>query len=327
MHTIRRRRLLTAATLAGAAFTMPLAWAQGFPSKTVKIVVPFAPGGPTDTSARIVATALGKETGGTFVVENIPGAGARIGTTQVADAAPDGYTLLWGSASALTVAPALYHDLKYDSNTSFAPISVVAAAPFVLVTRASLGVNDLATLIARAKANPGKLNYGSTGVGASAHMITELFLSTAGIKATHIPYSGGAPMAAALRRGEIDFLFDTPTTVAALVQDKAGTPLAVTSLVRWPELPDVKTLDESGLKGFDVTAWFGLLAPKGTPQDVIDILNKKIAAVLKQDGVRKALRAAGFSEVGSTPAEFADRLRAESRKWTEVAKAANIKVH
>lgn len=326
MRNISRRHLLAAASLASTGFALPSARAQGFPSKPVKIVVPFAPGGPTDTSARIVARALAKELDSSVVIENMPGAGGRIGTVHVAESVPDGYTLLWGTASALTVAPSLYHDLKYDPNSSFVPISLVVSAPFVLVARPSLDVKDLAGLIELAKAHPGKLNYGSTGIGGSAHLITELFLRAAGIKASHIPYSGGAPMATALRRGEIDFLFDTPTTVAPLLQNNGGIALAVTSLTRWPDLPNVKTLDELGLKGFDATTWFGLLAPKRTPDSVVKIFGDKVAAALKDEGMRKALRSAGFFEVGSTSAEFAARIRTDGSKWAEVVKAANIKV-
>jgi tripartite-type tricarboxylate transporter receptor subunit TctC len=303
-----------------------LARAQAFPSKPIKIIVPFAPGGPTDASARIVAPHLSDNLGVPVLVENAPGAGAVIGTMKVATAPADGYTLLWGSPSSLTVGPSVNAEIKYDPNTAFAPVSQVVSAPFVLVVKPELGLKDLASLIAYAKAHPGKLNYGSTGIGGSAHMLTELFLRTAGIKATHIPYNGGAPMVMGLRQGDVDFLFDTPTTVAPLIQNGAGTPLAVTSLTHWPDLPDVKTLDQSGMKGFDVVTWFGLLAPKGTPAEVVNALSQNVIKSVASEDVRKALKVAGLDTVASTPGEFAERIRAEGRKWAEIAKSANIKI-
>ena len=326
MYALNRRRFAAALAAAPLVAAPRLGRAEAFPAKPVKIIVPFAPGGPTDTSARIVGEALARELGVAVVVDNVPGAGAAIGTLKVATSTPDGYTLLWGTPSSLTVAPSVRNDLKYEALTSFAPISLVASAPFVLVVKQGLGVADLAGLIELAKSRPGQLNYGSTGIAGSAHMLTELFLRTAGIQAVHIPYGGGAPMVGALRQGALDFLFDTPTTVAPLVQAGAGLPLAVTSATRWPELPQVKSLAELGMKGFDVSTWFGLLAPAGTPSDVLRTLSDKVMAASRTDAVRKALQAAGFIAVGSSPGEFVERIRVEGRRWAEVAQAANIKV-
>jgi tripartite-type tricarboxylate transporter receptor subunit TctC/phenylpropionate dioxygenase-like ring-hydroxylating dioxygenase large terminal subunit len=313
LHTLNRRRFAGVLVAAPLVVTPDRVRAQAFPSKPVKIIVPFAPGGPTDTSARITGEALARELGVAVVVDNVPGAGAAIGTLKVATSTPDGYTLLWGTPSSLTVAPSVRSDLKYDALTSFAPISLVASAPFVLVVKQGLGVTDLAGLIELARSRPGQLNYGSTGIAGSAHMLTELFLRTAGIQATHIPYSGGAPMVGALRQGAVDFLFDTPTTVAPVVQAGAGLALAVTSAARWPELPQVKSLAELGMRGFDVSTWFGLLAPAGTPAEALRTLSDKVMLASRSDAVRKALQAAGFIAVGSSPGEFTERIRSEGR--------------
>lgn len=326
MATISRRQLLCAASLATLTWAPGKAMVQTYPSKPVKIIVPFAPGGPTDTSARIMAQALGAAMSASFNVENVPGAGGVIGTTRVAGAEPDGYTFLWGTPSSLTIAPAVRTDLRYDPNTSFAPVSLVVSAPFVLVVRPALGVSDVAGLVAYAKANPGKLNYGSTGLAGSAHMITELFLRTMGIEATHIPFQGGAPMVMALRQGSIDLLFDTPTTVVPLIQGNAGTPLAVTSAARARELPNVVTLQEAGLRDFDVVTWFGMLAPQGSPPRIVNLLSERIAGALRNESLRSRLMGAGLTPVGSSPAEFSARIRSEGQRWAEVARAAGIKV-
>ncbi|MDR1969640.1 MAG: tripartite tricarboxylate transporter substrate binding protein [Burkholderiaceae bacterium] len=327
MFAMTRRRWLGTACLTAIGLASKPAIAQAtFPSKPIKIIVPFAPGGPTDTSARIVATNLSANLGVPVMVENVPGAGAVIGTMRVVTAPADGYTLLWGTPSSLTVGPSVNAEIKYDPNTAFATVSQVVSAPFVLAVRPDLGLKNLASLIAYAKAHPGKLNYGSTGVGGSAHMLTEYFMQTAGITATHIPYNGGAPMVMGLRQGAVDLLFDTPTTVAPLIQSSAGTALGVTSLKRWPELPDVKTLDESGMKGFEVVTWFGLLAPRNTPSEVVNTLSQGVIKSVAGEDVRKALRAAGLETVASTPSEFAERIRIEGIKWSEIAKTANIKL-
>ena len=300
--------------------------ADEYPSLPVSILVPFAPGGPSDASARIVARALADELGSPFVVENVPGAGAVIGTNKIANAKADGYSLLWGTGSALAMAPHLNPAVKYDPIKSFAPVSQVTAAPFVLVVRPSLGVKSLDELIKLAQAKPGQLNYGSTGVGGSAHMISELFDATVNIRAVHVAYKGGAPMMAALAGGEIDFAFDTPTTVAPLVKADRVVPLAVTSLQRWPGLPEVKTLDELGLSGFDATAWFGLLAPQGTPADRVLLLSNKIAEAIKKPEIARALQAAGFFVQPSSPEAFEKKIASENKKWGDIVKSANISI-
>ncbi|MBV7485465.1 tripartite tricarboxylate transporter substrate binding protein [Bordetella sp. BOR01] len=302
------------------------AQAAAYPAKPVTIVVPFAAGGPTDTSARVVAEALAKRLGTPVVVENVPGAGSVVGTTKVANAAPDGYTLLWGTASSLAIAPHFNQAVKYDPNTSFAPISEITAAPFVLAVTSKSKISTLDDLVSQAKAAPEKLNYGSTGAGGSAHMISELFNSQAGIRTVHIPYNGGAPMMHALLAGDVDFIFDTPTTIVPMVQGQRVVPLAVTSLERWPALPQVKTLDELGLQGFDATTWFGLLAPRGTPDERIRILNEKIVETLQDSSVARTLQEAGFFVHSSTPQAFAKKIRDEGERWGDIIRTANIRI-
>jgi len=315
-----------AGLLLACAAIASTASAAGFPEKPITIVVPFAAGGPTDTSARVMAEALAKRVGTPIVIENVPGAGSVVGTTKVANATPDGYTLLWGTASSLAIAPHFNQAVKYDPNTSFAPISQITAAPFVLAVTPKLGVATLDELIAKAKAEPDKLNYGSTGAGGSAHMISELFNSQAGIRTVHIPYSGGAPMMHALLAGDVNFIFDTPTTIVPMVESKRVVPLAVTSLQRWPALPQVKTLDELGLRGFDATTWFGLLAPRGTPPERVDFLNQKIVETLQDKSVAGALENAGFFVQSSTPQAFAQKIRDEGKRWGDTIRTANIQI-
>jgi len=321
---MKKRTFLLGAYLIAA--TSAPALAQNYPDRPVSIVVPFAVGGPTDTSARIVAAALGAQTGATFIVENVPGAGATIGATKVAQAKPDGYTLLWGSGSSLAMTPHLYSNLKYDSVKSFTPVGSVVAQPFVLVVPQTSGIKTLPDLVARAKASPGKLNFSSAGQGSSTHLVAELFKNTAGIFAVHVPYKGGAPSMNALLTGDVDFLFDTPTTTVPMVRAGRLVALAVTSKTRWPDLPDVATLAELGYKDFDATTWFGLVAPAGTPSDRIAYLNKHLNAVIALPEVSSALKQAGFVVEPSTPAAFGQRIAAETDRWGAIIHKAKIKL-
>lgn len=299
-------------------------FAKGFPDKPVTIVVPFAVGGPTDTSARVVATALTQGLGEKVIVENIPGAGSVVGTTHVANAKPDGYTLLWGTSSALAIAPHVYSNIRYDPLKSFEPVSMVVTSPFILAVRPSLGVKSVAQFVALAKASPGKLNFASTGTGGSTHLTAELFQSVAGISSVHVPYNGGAPAMNALLSKNVDYLFDTPTTIVPMAKSGKILALAVTSAQRWPALPDVPTFQELGYKNFEATTWFGLLAPAGTPADRVAILNKAVAAVLQQADVDKALQHSGFVVHPSSPQEFSSRIAADGKKWGALIAAAHI---
>lgn len=322
----RLRRIAALFSLCCVLGGMNNAMAQIGSGKTITFVVPFAAGGPTDSSARLVAAALSKSINTPIIVENVAGAGSVIGTTKVANAQPDGRTLLWGSGSALSVIPSFNTQLKYDPVTSFEPISLVVTAPFVLAVKPSLGVSSVQELIAKAQANPGRLNFGTTGIGSSSHMITEYFKSQAKIFAVHVPYSGGSPMVMALRQGDVDFLFDTPTVLAPLLASNQAIPLAVTSATRWPDLPLVPTMEELGFKKFDATTWFGLLAPKGTSPDIVKHLNEKVREVLADAALAKSLRSAGFAVSGTEPAAFLERIKTDREKWSAVVKRANIQI-
>lgn len=296
-------------------------------AQVTTIVVPFAVGGPTDTSARIVAQALAKEIGTPFVVENAPGAGATIGTTKVAQAKPDGHTLLWGSASSLATAPHLYSTLRYDPIRSFEPIGQVVAQPFILAIKPSPDVKNIKDLIAKAKARPGQMNYASTGQGASGHLVAELFKTASGVTATHVPYQGGAPATNAVLAGEVDFFFDTPTTVVPLAKADRLTALAVTGKKRWEPMADVPTMEEAGFPDFEATTWFGLIAPAGTPADRVAHLSKSLLTVLKDPAVSGALRSAGFAVEPSTPEEFSKKIAADFSRWGGIIRAAGIKLN
>ncbi len=298
---------------------------SNYPDKTVTIVVPFAAGGPTDTSARIVADALSKELNASFIVENAPGAGSSIGTTQVANKKPDGYTLLWGTGSGLTIYPHL-RKTDYDPAKSFEPVSLVAAAPFVLVTQDQLNVDNVDEFVKEMKAHPGEFNFGSPGVGGTAHLIAELFNQSAGAEAVHIPYSGGAPMNHALMSGDIQYLFDTPTTIEPAIKSGKAKALAITSKDRWPGLPEVPTLEEQGFEDFDITTWFGLLAPAGTDAAKVQILSDGVQKALANKDVNNALLQAGFFVEGTSAQEFKEKIAADNKLWADLIKNSNIEL-
>lgn len=295
-----------------------------YPERPVTIVVPYAAGGATDASARLMAQALQKQTGGSFVVENVPGAGTTIGAARVARATPDGYTLLWGGLSSNAMAPNLYTKLTFDGLESFAPVSMVASQPYVLFVSANSPIKTVADLLAKAKAQPDAFNFGSPGQGSSPHLMTELFLDAAGIKAQHVPYKGAAPAMTGLLGGEVQMMFDTPT--APLPMFKAGRlrPLAVTSARRLAELPDVPTLQESGLSGLEANTWFALFAPRGTPAAVVTRLNEMTRKALSEPAVLEQFAKAQFTPEPSTPQALAQRVTAESAKWRRIIKDKSI---
>jgi tripartite-type tricarboxylate transporter receptor subunit TctC len=289
-------------------------------------VVPFATGGPTDTSARIVAQALTKASGNSFIVQNVPGAGAVVGATKVAQSEPDGYTVLWGSGSSLAMTPHVNENAKYDPVKSFTPIGQVVAQPFVLVVKPALAVKTIGELVEKMKAAPSKLNFASAGLGSSTHLVAELFSAASGTKATHVPYKGGAPAINAVVGGEVDYFFDTPTTVVPLAKAGRVDALAVTSTQRWPALPEVPTMQESGFAGFDATTWFGMVAPQGLASDRVAYLSRHLLAVLKEPEVIKSLEAGGFLVEPSEPDEFARKIGAEFERWGKIVRDANIKL-
>jgi tripartite-type tricarboxylate transporter receptor subunit TctC len=300
-------------------------WAQsGYPTHPGRIIVPFPPGGPADVLARIAGDKLGQALGQPFVVENRSGAGGNIGMEQGAKAAPDGYTLTLAPVGNLTIAPSLYSKLPYDPAKDYAPITVLAAVPNVLIVHPSVGVKTLPQLIALAKEKPGTLNYASPGNGSGPHLAGELLKSLAGIDIVYVPFNGVAPAMNAVLGGQVQLFFAQSS--AALSHVKAGNVVAlgVASPKRIASAPDLPTIAEQGLPGFDVTSWYSLVAPAGTPQPIIERLHRELAKALAESDVRERIAGLGAEPVGNSPSEFAAMQRTEAARWAKLAKEANI---
>ncbi len=328
-----RRHHLRTLTAATVALGLPgLGWTQAaWPGKPVRIVVPFAPGGTTDILARVLAPELSKTLGQSFVVENRAGAGGNIGAEVVAKSPGDGYTLLMGTVGTHGINKSLYDKLPYDPQKDFAPITLVAGVPNVMVMgtkRAqALGITSVADFVKYAKAHPGRLNMASSGNGTSIHLAGELFKSRTGIFMTHIPYRGSGPALTDLLAGSIDVMFDNLPSAMPHIQAGNLKAFAVTSAVRSLALPDVPTVAEAGnLPGFEASSWFGLLAPTGTPTEVVNRLHQETAKALNLPAVKERLLAQGAIPGGNTPAEFARLIDAETTKWAGVVKASGARV-
>ena len=326
------RRLATAAvSLAALALALPVSAQTAWPSKPVRIVVPFAPGGTTDILARALAPEFSKAFGQPFVVENRAGAGGNIGADLVAKSAPDGYTLLMGTVGTHGINKSLYSKMPFDPQRDFAPITLVAGVPNVMVMNAekakARGINNVQDFIRHAKANPGKVNMASSGNGTSIHLAGELFKSMAGVYMTHFPYGGSGPALLGLLGGDMDVMFDNlPSSMPHIKAGKLKA-LAVTSGQRSAALPEVPTVEQAaGLKGFEASSWFGLLAPAGTPPDIINRLQQETAKALNVPAIKERLLAQGAIPSGNSPAEFAKLIDAEIRKWGLVVKTAGAKV-
>jgi tripartite-type tricarboxylate transporter receptor subunit TctC len=299
--------------------------AQAYPDKPIRLIVPFAPGGNTDIAARVVAKGLSPQLGQQIVIENRAGAGGTIGTDAVAKARPDGYTVLVGHIGALTINPAIYEKLPYDTLKDFEPVGLSVVTPAVLVTAANVGIGSLAELIAKAKADPGKLTYSTAGSGSAAHMASELFNHSAQIQTTHVPYKGAAPATTALLAGEVSFAFSGVAVAQPFV--KAGKLIALGVTSRKPNslFPGVQPLASQGLKDFEVEDWNGLLVPAGTPKSVIVKLNTELVKYLSLPDTKAQLEQLGFEARPGTPGEFASFIRSEMDKWSRAAKTAKIK--
>ncbi len=328
----QRRRVLGAMVLSAMGLAALPAGAQSaWPSKPVRIVVPFAAGGTTDILARAVAPELSKAFGQPFIVDNRAGAGGNVGAEIVAKSPGDGYTLLMGTVGTHGINRALYSKLPFDPIKDFAPITMVAGVPNVMVMNAdkarSMGIDSAADFVKYARANPGKLNMASSGNGTSIHLAGELFKSMSGTYMVHFPYRGSGPALLDMISGTMDVMFDN--LPSSMPQIKAGKlkALAVTSRQRSAAVPEVPTVEEAaGLKGFDATSWFGLLAPAGTPPDVVSRIQQETAKALNSPAIKEKLLAQGAIPSGNTPAEFARHIDAEHRKWAEVVKASGAKV-
>ena len=305
------------------AFAAAVVSAQAYPSRLVRMVVAYPAGGSIDVVSRLVNQRLTSALGQQFIVENRAGAAGNIGTDYVAKAAPDGYVLLMGSAASISSAPAVYAKLPYDPVRDLAPIMQVANQPNVLTAHPSVPAKTLKEFIALAKANPGKFNYGSSGIGASQHMTAELFAMLTGVKIEHIPYKGGTPAMTDLISGQIDFMFTPAPNAIAFVQSGKIRGIAVTSLKRSSALPELPTMNESGLQGFELLGWIGLLGPAGTPREIVDRLNGEVNKMLAGD-IRQRLTELGLDAVGGTPEQFAAFIRQDIAKYAKIVKVAGI---
>lgn len=321
--TARWQRLgLRSAGLALAGLAQA-ASAQSWPAKPVTLVVPFPPGGTTDVLARALGSALSKNLGQSVIVDNRPGAGATIGADAVAKAKPDGYTLLMGAVHH-TIASSVYKKLPYDFQKDLAPITTVAVVPNVLVVQASTPANNVAELVTLLKAQPDKATFGSNGNGTAQHLIGAQFQAQTGVVLTHIPYKGSGPMATDLLGGQILLSFDTITPVLQHIRSNKLRALAVTTSTRSPALPEVPTLEEAGLKGFNIGTWFGVLAPVATPRDIVVRLNTEMVKVIQSPEFVKRMEEIGAQPVGNKPEEMARQIKSETDKFADLVKSAKV---
>ena len=321
MSVIRRTLLaLAAATLSTGAL------AQAWPSKPIRVIVPFPPGGGTDLIARAVTQKVAVATNWTFVVENKPGAGGNLGVDATAKSPADGYTLVMGQTSNLAINPSLYAKLPYDPQKDLAPIVLVANAPLVMVTGVTTPYKTLADAVNGAKAKPGRVNFASPGNGTVAHLTSEVFQKAAGVKLQHIPYKGANQALTDVMSGQVElYMSSVPTLLGHIKQNKLRA-LAVTSAKRVDDLPDVPTINESGYKGFDVVTWFGILAPAGTPKDVVAKLNAEFNKALQLPDLRKKLGDEGADAAGGTPEQFAALIKDDMVRWGKVVKESGAKL-
>ncbi len=317
----RRAALIAAFVLAAGA-----AFAQSYPSRPIRLVVPYPAGGPTDLLGRVIAQRLGDNLGQPVLVDNRPGASGNLGSELVAKAAPDGYTLVLGNNATHATNESLFPNMPYATLRDFAPVTLVASVTNLLVVNPKVPVQSVAALIAYAKANPGRLNYASTGNGSAAHLTGEMFKSATGTDIVHVPYRGGPPAVTDLLSGQVSLMFATLPSVLPYVQAGTLRALAVTSLARVKTLPEVPTLAESGLPGFSSEAWFGVLAPAGTPRDIVARLNAEIAKAVTAPDAREKLAAQGFEVVTDTPEQFTAFIRAEIAKWAKVVRESGARL-
>ncbi len=308
-----------------AAITSPAGAAEPFPTRPIRIVVPYAPGGNVDISARIIAPALAEVLGQTVVVDNRPGAGGNLGASLVAKSTPDGHTLLVGSSGPLSVNPVIFKNLPYDSLKDFAPISTVQAVPLVLLASPKSGFNSVADVIAAAKSRPGKVTMASAGAGTTNHFAIELFAQMANVKVLHVPYKGSGPALSELLGGQVETMVDQLAASIGYVKDGRLKVLAVTTAQRSGVLPNVPTLDELGYKGYQASTLLGLLAPAGTPKPVVAKLNSAVRKVMDSNVVADRFRGLGANPGASSPEEFSTRIRDELTQWRGLVSKLGLK--
>ncbi len=326
-----RRALLAAAALMTALVAgVPGASAQTYPSRPVRLVVPYPPGGPLDQVARALAERVREPLGQPVVVENRAGAGGNIGADHVAKSAPDGHTIVMGAVATHAINPSLYAKMPYDANRDFAPVTRIAVVPNVLVMNpeaaARLGIADVKSLLDYARRNPGKLNYASGGNGSAGHLAGELMKSMARVSAVHIPYAGAAPAQLGLLAGQTDFMFDNLASAAPQIRAGKLKGFAVTTRQRSGFFPELPTVSESGLAGFDISTWFGIFAPAGTPKAAVDRLHAEFERALASDEIRQRLARMGADPAPLTPADFGAFVLDEQKKYARIVKASGARV-
>jgi tripartite-type tricarboxylate transporter receptor subunit TctC len=320
-----------AALVAWSALAGVPALAQGkgaagdFPARPIRLVVPFPPGGATDILARVTGRRLSEVWGQNVIIDNRPGAGGTLGSTIVARAATDGYTLVMGTNASHAIAPSLYANLAYDPLRDFAPITLVAVVPHVLVVHPSLPAKNVKELIALAKDKPGALSYGSAGLGTPGHLGMELFKMMASVNMVHVPYQGGAPALQAVAGGQVQFMADNMNSALPMIKAGRVRAIAVTTSKRSGAMPELTTIAEQALPGFDSGSWFGMFAPAGTPKEVVGKLHAEVVKALQQPDIRQTLAQQGAEVGANTPSEFAQLIRGDIARWAKVVQAAGVK--
>lgn len=328
MHLSRRHFCnLLAGAAAGACLPAGAFASSAFPERPIRLMVPYAAGGGTDAIARLVAQGVGEKLGQSVVVENNGAAGGNVATAQAAAAAPDGYTMLMANQGPMVVNPHLFRNVRIDPLTAFDPITLITAAPLVVVVSKKSPFASFEDLVTKARANPGKLTYGSAGNGSASHLATVLLAQMAGLEATHVPYRGAGPALTDLLAGQSDFMITTVPSVLGLIQGGEMRALAVTGKTRARIFPDVPTIAERGLPGYEATAWYGFVVPKGTPKEIAEKLRAATVATIASGTIRDRLEKEGAEPIGNTPAEFAAMMAAESRRWAEIIRQAQIAVN
>lgn len=323
--TLRRRQFLrlTAATIASVVLPR-LAGAQAYPDRPVKLIVPYAPGGPTDVAARLIAQELSERLGKQFFIENIAGAGGNIGTGQAAKAPPDGYTVLI-AVNSHVINPTLYDKVPYDPYRDFDPVTLAVTFSTAFMINPSVPANSVTEFVAYAKANTGKLSFASSGVGTPSHLLGEQFHITQNLDMVHVPYNGSGPAIASVVAGHTPIGFAALSSAAPFVKDGKLRVLATMSRKRSQALPDVPTIAEAGFPGLDGDGWIGALVPAGTPKEIAGLLHREINAIIARPAIKARLATLGLDPVGSTAAEFATLMKAEAEKWAKVIRAAGLK--
>ena len=324
MTLFRRHVLHLAAAAIASLAASSAAWAQNYPDRPVRVIVPYAPGGPTDIIGRIIAQKLSEQLGKQFFVENIPGGGGNIGMGRAAQATPDGYSLLF-AASPLAVNPALYEKVPYDPDKDFHPVTLAVSSPTLVTVHPSVPAQSIKELIALINSSPGKFSYASPGIGTPPHLLGELFRLSLKLDVVHVPFNSGGLAIGSAVAGHTPISFGASPTAVPHVKDGKLRGLAVTSKTRSPALPDVPTMAEAGFPAIEGEAWFGVLVPTGTPKETVALLHREIAKVLALPDVKERVAGLGFDAVASTPAAFAAQIKADTAKWSKVIRDAGIK--